>query len=894
MKSITAEAIKKAKIKTDLGLGECFIYKLDNLGIDVDKIPFSIRVLLENVLRNYDGKIITEIDISSIANWPTGINDITIPYLPSRVLLQDLTGIPLIVDMAAIRDAVHEHNGDASQINPINPVDLVIDHSVQVDYYGVHNSMELNLAKEYERNRERYLVIKWMQNSFKNTKVVPTGSGICHQVNLEYLAKTIDFRQFDGNDIYTAFPDTCVGTDSHTPMVNGVSVVGFGVGGIEAEAVMLGQPYFMPLPEVIGIKLSGSLPDGSTATDIVLKVTNILREYGVVGKFVEFFGPGLKNLSVPDRAMIANMTPEHGCTITFFPIDNQTIEYLKFTGREPKHVKFVEKYAKLNKMFRTDDMMDPDFCDVIEINLNEIKPSVAGPLNPDEHVLIENLPNRINQFMDDHFKSKKREKLTIEFNLSDKRVKLTEGDLAIAAITSCTNTSNPTVLIGAGLLARNAVKKGLRVNPTIKTSLAPGSKVVTDYLDKTGLTPYLEALGFMLVGYGCTTCIGNSGPLRKEISKAIIDNDLYVTSISSGNRNFSGRIHNLTRGNFLASPMLVVAYALAGTMNIDITRDPIGYDPNGEAVFLKDIWPSLKEINENIAKGIKLEMFKKQYAEDIITLGDPNWQKLEAPTTILFEWDPNSTYIRKPPYFSKKFFSKDPKPPEDIKGAHVLVIGGEKVSTDHISPAGAIAKESPAAKYLEEQNEQIFNTYGSRRGNHEVMIRGTFANVRFKNQLTPGKEGWYTKYIPADEITSIYEAAITYEVENIPIIILGSALYGVGSSRDWAAKGPALLGVKAVLAKSFERIHRSNLIGMGVLPLEYDGWKELSLDGTETFDIIGLSEGLKPKQVLKVIAYRKNGQKVEFRAISRLDAPIEIEYYRYGGILQYLVANFLK
>jgi aconitate hydratase len=851
-------------------------------------------VLLENVLRNYDGKIITETDVTSIANWPTGINDITIPYLPGRVLLQDLTGIPLIVDMAAIRDAVHEHGGDASKINPLNPVDLVIDHSVQVDYYGVHNSIDLNLVKEYERNRERYLVIKWMQNSFKNTRVVPTGSGICHQVNLEYLAKTIDFRMFDGDDTASAFPDTCVGTDSHTPMVNGLSVVGFGVGGIEAEAVMLGQPYFMPLPEVIGIKLTGSLPEGSTATDIVLKVTNVLREYGAVGKFVEFFGPGLVNLSVPDRAMIANMTPEHGCTITFFPIDTQTIDYLQFTGRDPKHVEFVEKYAKLNNMFRTDDMDDPEFCDIIEIDLNKIKPSVAGPLNPDEHVLTTNLPTRLEKFMDEHFKGSGRNKLTIDLKLDDKELKFTEGDLAIAAITSCTNTSNPTVLIGAGLLARNAVKQGLRVRPTIKTSLAPGSKVVTDYLDKTGLTPYLEALGFMLVGYGCTTCIGNSGPLREEIAKVIVENDLYVTSISSGNRNFSGRIHNLTRGNFLGSPMLVVAYALAGTMNIDITNDPISYDPNGKAVYLKDIWPSLEEIEENITRGITPAMFEKQYAEETITLGDPNWQKLKAPTTTLFEWDPNSTYICKPPYFSEKFFSINPQPPQDILGANALIVGEDKVSTDHISPAGAIAKESPAAKYLEEQKERIFNTYGSRRGNHEVMMRGTFANVRFRNQLTPDKEGWYTKYIPTGEVTSVYEAAMKYEEENQPTVILGSALYGVGSSRDWAAKGPALLGVKAVLAKSFERIHRSNLIGMGVLPLEYDGWDELKLDGTEAFDIIGLSDGLTPKQEMKVNAHKKDGETIEFKVTSRLDAPIEIEYYRYGGILQYLVVDFLK
>ncbi|MFX1283703.1 MAG: aconitate hydratase AcnA [Promethearchaeota archaeon] len=894
MNELDEEIITQTKLKQDFGLGECTFYSLPTLGkltgINLDKLPFSIRVLLENSIRNYDGKLVTLEHVNSIANWPQSTGE-TIPYMPSRVLLQDLTGIPLIVDMAAIRDAVSELGGDPTKINPLIPTDLVIDHSVQVDFYGVHDAYPLNLEKEYERNSERYKLIKWAQNSFDNTRIVPTGSGICHQVNLEYLASVVDMRNFKGE--MTAVLDTCVGTDSHTPMVNGVAVIGWGVGGIEAEAVMLGQPYYMPLPEVIGIKLTGTLPEGTTATDLVLTITENLRKRSLVGRFVEYFGPGVASLTVPDRATLSNMSPEQAITIGFFPIDDQTISYLKLSGRDPVHIKFVENYAKKNKLFRYPDTPDLTFTEVIEVDLSNIRSSISGPLNPEEQVGISEVKARLNKFLDEHTRARGRERLVTNVDLDGMSWPIKEGDLVIAAITSCTNTSNPSVMVGAGLLAKKAVKLGLRVRPFIKTSLAPGSKVVTDYLEDLGLSSYLEAIGFHLVGYGCTTCIGNSGPLRTEIEDAIKKNDLYVTSILSGNRNYGGRIHQLTRGNFLASPMLVVTYALAGTIDINITTEPIGYTPNGKPVFLKDIWPSQEEIQEAIDRCISAEIYKKEYAK--ITEGDPNWQKLEAPTTTLFEWDPDSTYIKKPPFFSKKFFSPQLKEPEDIKDANVLILLEDKVSTDHISPAGAIAPESPAGKYLIDKGipKTEFNTYGSRRGNHEVMMRGTFANVRVRNQLTPEKEGWWTKYHPTGEVMSVYDAAMRYDKENAPTIILGSDLYGVGSSRDWAAKGPALLGTKAVIAKSFERIHRSNLIGMGVLPLEFEanqGWQELGLNGTEKFDIVGLSEGITPKKKLKVIACKTDGSPLEFSVTVRLDTAIEIEYYKSGGILQYLVS----
>ncbi|MHA2224126.1 MAG: aconitate hydratase AcnA [Candidatus Hodarchaeales archaeon] len=895
MKTLNEENIKQTKLKQDFGLGECVYYSLatiENLAdLNLEKLPFSIRVLLENVLRNFDGNLVTLEHVNTIANWPETTGQ-TIPYMPSRVLLQDLTGVPLIVDMAAIRDAVHELGGDPAKINPMIPTDLVIDHSVQIDFFGVHNAYPLNLEKEYERNSERYKLIKWAQNSFDKTRIVPTGSGICHQVNLEYLASVVDLRDVKGE--LTAVPDTCVGTDSHTPMVNGVAVIGWGVGGIEAEAVMLGQPYHMPLPEVIGIKLTGSLPEDATATDLVLTITEILRKRNLVGRFVEYFGPGVASLTVPDRATLSNMSPEQAITIGFFPIDDQTISYLKLSGRDEDHVRFVKNYAKKQKIFRSKDSPDPVFTEVIEVDLIKIKPSISGPLNPEEQVTLPNVKSRLGKFLDEHSKNRNRDRLSVNVELDGLNWSITEGDLVIAAITSCTNTSNPSVMVGAGILAKNAVNMGLKVKPFVKTSLAPGSKVVTDYLDDLGLSPYLDALGFHLVGYGCTTCIGNSGPLRTEIEDAIRKDDLYVTTVLSGNRNYGGRIHQLTRGNFLASPILVVAYALAGTMDIDITTDPLGFTPNGKPVFLKDIWPSHQEIQESLAKCITAEVYKKEYSK--ISEGDPNWQALEAPTTTLFDWDSKSTYIKKPPFFSEKFFSPKPREPQDIRNANVLIMLDDKVSTDHISPAGAIAKESPAGQYLLSNNilESAFNTYGSRRGNHEVMMRGTFANVRVRNQLTPEKEGWWTKFHPTGEITSVYDAAMEYDKENIPTIILGANLYGVGSSRDWAAKGPALLGTKAVIAKSFERIHRSNLIGMGVLPLEFEegqGWQELGLTGTEKFDILGISEGLTPKKKLKVTATKQDGFQVEFSVTARLDAQIEIEYYRNGGILQYLVST---
>ena len=896
MIKLTTDLIKKSKIKLDMGLGDSIIYDLSILeesGLSLDKLPFSIRVLLENILRNFDDNIITLEDVNTIANWPLGVNEVSIPYMPARVLLQDLTGVPLIVDMAAIRDAVATNGGNPAKINPINPVDLVIDHSVQVDHYGSSQACHLNVEKEYERNKERYYLIKWAQQSFGNTRIVPTSSGICHQVNLEYLASTVIQRDFRGE--ITAFPDTCVGTDSHTPMVNGVSVVGWGVGGIEAEAVMLGQPYYIPLPEVIGIKLTGSLPEGVTATDLVLTITEMLRKRNLVGRFVEFFGSGLSNLTVPDRATISNMSPEMAITIGFFPIDNQTLNYLKLSGRDEKHVKFVERYAQHQKLFRTEATPDPEFTQVLTLDLSTIRPSIAGPLNPEEKVTLDQVKERLNKFMNDHATTRKREKVSTSVMLKDKKMTLKEGDLVIAAITSCTNTSNPSVMVGAGLLAKKAVELGLRVNPLIKTSLAPGSKVVTDYLNELDLTRYLDALGFNLVGYGCTTCIGNSGPLLDPIEKAITEKDMYVCSILSGNRNYGGRVHQLTRGNFLASPMLVVAYSLTGTMNIDITKDPIGHSKEGKPVYLKDIWPSNKEIKEAVQKGITPEMYMKEYS--VITKGDANWQALEAPNTTLFQWDPDSTYIRSPPFFDQ--FKPEKIKPSDIIGARVLLTLDDKVSTDHISPAGSISKESPAGKYLifKGVEKADFNTYGARRGNHEVMMRGTFANIRVRNQLTPNKEGWWTIYHPENELTSVYDAAEKYMKNNTPTIILGSSLYGVGSSRDWAAKGPALLGVKAVIAKNFERIHRSNLIGMGVLPLEFDkgkGWRELGLDGTEIYDIEGLEKEIKIKKRLKVTARKKDDSKIEFFVTARLDAPIEIEYYLHGGILPYLVTDLLR
>ncbi len=915
MTEITAKEIESVKEKVNFDDGKATIYKLEKLeemGLTtIAQLPYSIRVLLENVLRNFDGKLITAEDVLTVAKWPKETGRKDIPYMPSRVVLQDFTGVPLIVDFAAMRDAISKLGKDAELINPVIPTDLVVDHSVQVDYFGVANAYTLNLQKEYGRNKERYMLLKWAQRSFKQLNVVPPGTGIIHQVNLEYLSRVVDLRPFRGE--LTAFPDTLLGTDSHTPMVNGVGVMGWGVGGIEAEAVMLGLPYYMLLPEVIGVRLVGELQEGATATDLVLTVTQLLRKKNVVGKFVEYFGPGLSTLSVPDRATLSNMSPEYGATMGFFPVDSATLSYLSLTGRDHV-VPRVEKYTKLQAMFREDDAAEPTYSDVVELDLSTVEPSLAGPAHPEDRFTLKEAKQKIESLLKEHAKSRKKRKITVKnpitgatetieheneitvpIKLGTQTIEVGDASTVIAAITSCTNTSNPSVMIAAGLLAKKAVSMGLQTKSHVKTSFAPGSRVVMGYLEKLGLTPYLEALRFHLTGYGCTVCIGNSGPLPKYIEDAIKEYDLYAVSVLSGNRNFGGRIHSLSKGNFLASPPLVVAYALAGTMKIDLYNEPIGYTPFGTPVYLKDIWPSQEEIKRAIEAGVTADLYREKYKD--VLKGDDAWQNLTAPESTLYQWDENSTYIRSPPYFEN--FTKDVPEPSDIKGAHVLVLLEDRVSTDHISPAGQIAPESPAGKYLIEKGVDIrdFNTYGSRRGNHEVMMRGTFANVRVKNLLVPEKEGWWTKHIPSGLVMSTYEAAMKYKTENIPVIILAGKQYGVGSSRDWAAKGPALLGVKAVIAESYERIHRSNLVGMGVLPLQFEegqGWKQLGLDGTEKYDIIGISEGLSIHKKLKVIATKTDGSTIEFNVIARLDAPIEIEYYRHGGIMPYIVRTFAE
>lgn len=872
---------------------------LESLGINPDKLPYSIRVLIENALHSVDGFLVKEEDVRNISKWNPKPEDVEIPYMPVRIVLQDFTGVPVIVDLAAMRDAMKELGGDPKRINPIIQSDLVIDHSVQVDYYGTGYAYIMNVQKELERNKERYQLLKWAQKSLKNFRVVPTGTGIIHQVNLEYLAKVVYLK--DGVAVF----DTVLGTDSHTTMINGIGVLGWGVGGIEAEAVMLGQPYYMVLPEVVGVKLVGELPEGSTATDLVLTITEVLRKKGVVGKFVEYFGPGLQNLSVPDRATISNMAPEYGSTCGYFPIDERTLEYLRGTGREEELVDMVERFVKEQGMFWTPNSPEPNYSDVVEIDLSKVEPSVAGPRRPQDRIPLKDVKRKFYVSLKEEFGKKVNDEPAYRLeNEGGVAVKedvavivhegeeyfLTHGSVVIAAITSCTNTSNPSVMIGAGLLARNAVKKGLTVKPYVKTSLAPGSRVVTDYLEMSGLLPYLEGLRFHVVGYGCTTCIGNSGPLPKEIEEAIKEHDLVVASVLSGNRNFEARIHPLVKANYLCSPMLVVAFALAGRIDIDFENEPIGYDPNGIPIYLRDIWPSSKEISDYIAKSLKPELFKERYSS--VFEGDEFWKSLDVKESETFPWDENSTYIRKPPYFDD--FSLDVVPPKDIKGAYVLVIAGDSTTTDHISPAGSVHPESPAGKYLIERGVQPkdFNSYGSRRGNHEVMIRGTFANVRFRNYLfKEERRGWNTIYIPTGEEMTIFDAAMRYKREGIPLIILAGKEYGTGSSRDWAAKGTALLGVKAIIAESFERIHRSNLVGMGVLPLQFkegENIKTLGLTGFERYDILGI-EDIYPKKTLKVIAHRDDGSKVEFEVIARLDSPVEVEYFKHGGILPYVL-----
>ncbi len=898
MDQITADDIVQSKIKDRLGSKEVYRYSFERLvekGVNIEKLPYSIRILLENALRNFDGKMVNLDDVNAIAQWPAGVGEKEIPYMPARVVLQDFTGVPLIVDLAAMREAMLKNGGDPEKVNPLIPTDLVIDHSVQVDAYGSPDALDINLQMEYGRNKERYSLIKWAQKAFKDFQVVPPGSGIVHQVNLEFLGKVADIRTVNGEEI--AIIDTLVGTDSHTTMINGLGVMGWGVGGIEAEAVMLGQPYYLLLPEVVGFRLTGELPEGATATDLVLTVTEMLRKKGVVGKFVEFYGPGLSKLSLADKATISNMAPEYGATMGFFPVDDATLAYMRLTGRDEDHIDFVRDYAVKTGIFRTDDSPDPTYTDYLELDMSTVQPSIAGPLNPEERVSLKEAKWRALEFQEAHIaqRSKGAEIREVKLEINGKKTTLRDGNVVIAAITSCTNTSNPAVMVGAGLLAKMAVEKGLKVPPYVKTSFAPGSLVVTEYLQNLDLQRYLDKLGFYTVGYGCTTCIGNSGPLLPQIEEVIEKEDLYVTSVLSGNRNFAGRVSPFTRGNFLASPILVVAYALAGKTDIDLTTEPLGKDADGNDVYLKDIWPSQREIRDAVESGISPEMFKKHYSR--IMLGDFRWQALDAPKSTLFDWDPNSTYIRNPPFFED--FSLTPEDPQNIIGARVLELLDDKISTDHISPAGAIDEESPAGRYLISHGVEPkdFNTYGSRRGNHEVMMRGTFANVRIKNQLVPGKEGWWTKHIPSNEVMTTFDASRKYIESGVPALVLGAKQYGVGSSRDWAAKGPALLGIKAVFFKSIERIHRSNLIGMGVLPLQFEpneGWRELGFDGTEEFDILDIDTGLSPKKKLRVIAKRNDGTTKEFQVTARLDTEIEIEYYKYGGILKFVLAQLLK
>ena len=880
------------------------IFRLDAVagdGLDVQSLPFSLKVLLENLLRTEDGADITADDIKAIAGWDADADPSKeIQFTPARVIMQDFTGVPCVVDLATMREAMADLGGDPAKINPLAPAEMVIDHSVIADVFGTAGAFERNVEIEYERNRERYQFLRWGQGAFDDFKVVPPGTGIVHQVNIEHLARTIFTRTSkaaDGSEVLQAYPDTCVGTDSHTTMVNGIGVVGWGVGGIEAEAAMLGQPVSMLIPRVVGFKLNGDLPEGATATDLVLTITEMLRKHGVVGKFVEFYGPGVSALPLANRATIGNMSPEFGSTIAVFPIDEQTIDYLKLTGRSAEQLALVEAYAKEQGLWH-DPSAEPRYSEQLELDVSTVVPSLAGPKRPQDRVEVTNAGPAFVEALKDYTDAPDK---TIDFEIDGQPVTIGHGAVTIAAITSCTNTSNPSVMIGAALLAKKAVEKGLERKPWVKTTLAPGSKVVSDYYEKSGLTPYLDKLGFNLVGYGCTTCIGNSGPLIPEVSAAVNEADLAVTSVLSGNRNFEGRINPDIKMNYLASPPLVVAYALAGSMNVDLFNDALGQDTEGNDVFLKDIWPSPKEIEEVIAGSINSEMFDDRYSD--VFAGDEQWRSLPTPEGKTFEWDSESTYVRKPPYFDG--MPAEPEPVTDIEGARVLLKLGDSVTTDHISPAGAIKKDSPAGKYLAENGvgQRDFNSYGSRRGNHEVMIRGTFANIRLRNQLAEGTEGGWTRDFTQDDapVTTIYDASEAYAAAGTPLVVLCGKEYGSGSSRDWAAKGTALLGVKAVIAESYERIHRSNLIGMGVIPLQFPAGQNaesLGLTGTETFAISGitaLNDGTTPSTV-KVVATGDgaDGATTEFDAVVRIDTPGEANYYRNGGIMQYVLRNLLK
>ncbi|MFT5701360.1 MAG: aconitate hydratase [Desulforhopalus sp.] len=854
---------------------------------NIDRLPYTIRILVENLLRKLDGTIVTKEDLTAITNWKTSYDrPVEIPYHPARVLMQDFTGVPAVVDIAALRDAVKDLGHDPSIVNPKVPVELVADHSVQVDFSGTHDSLTGNVAKEYERNSERYAVFKWAQSSFDNFKVVPPNSGICHQVNLEHLGR-VTITEKDGDE-NIAYPDTVVGLDSHTTMINGIGVMGWGVGGIEAEAVMLGQPYYMSIPEVIGVRLVGELKAGITATDLVLTLTELLRKTKVVEKFVEYFGPGMQNLSIPDRATISNMTPEYGATLGFFPIDEKTIDYLKLTGRN-HHAAVTEAVAKATGLFYEDND-DREYTKIVEFDLSTVEPSLAGPAKPQDRVPLSQMATAFNKLTS----GKKAVAKDLEFVMNNRAEKIGDGSVVIAAITSCTNTSNPHVLIGAGLIAKEAVKRGLKVPGYVKTSFAPGSKVVRNYLTQSGLMPYYEALGFHITAFGCTTCIGNSGPLNPELEQVITSNALNVAAVLSGNRNFEARIHQKIQSNYLASPMLVLAFAIAGRVDIDLSSEPLSYDPNGEPVYLADLWPDAGDVDELVNKYVTQQAFLTEYKD--IFEGDEFWKALPVKEGTTYNWDPKSTYIKKPPYFDN--FSLTPPAVNDIVDARTFLLLGDTVTTDHISPAGAIAKEYPAGKYLIEQGvtTENFNSYGSRRGNHEVMMRGTFGNIRIKNKLIDPKEGAFTLKQPEMEEMYNFDASVAYKKESTPLIVLAGKEYGTGSSRDWAAKGAYLLGVKAVIAESFERIHRNNLVGMGLLPLIFkdgESIQSLGLTGKELFTMEGLAE-ISPRKTIKVTAKKEDGSTLDFEVTARLDTEVDVTYFRHGGILQYVLRQMVK
>jgi aconitate hydratase len=895
-----------ARATFDTGSGTAHYYRLSALEEQdiaaVSKLPFSIKVLLEAALRTFDGYVVTETDIVNIATWnPSSGGKIEVPFKPARVVMQDFTGVPCVVDLAAMRNAMQRLGGDLKKVQPQIPVDLVIDHSVQVDVFGEKDALILNGKLEFERNRERYEFLRWGQTAFENFRVVPPQSGIVHQVNLEFLAKGV-LTGPDGDDrLPVAFPDSLVGTDSHTTMINGLGVVGWGVGGIEAEAVMLGQPIYMLLPDVIGVRLTGRLPEGATATDLVLTLTQMLRKRGVVDKFVEFFGPGLSQMTLPDRATIANMAPEYGATMGFFPVDAEAVSYLRRTGRTDAEVQLVERYTKLQGLFRTDDTPDPAFTDVLSLDLSTVEPSVAGPKRPQDRVRLADMKTSFREALTAPID--KRGFALTEDDLGKRAhvpnnghsVDLGHGAVVIAAITSCTNTSNPSVMLAAGLLAQKAVEKGLKVAPYVKTSLAPGSRAVSEYLKAAGLLPSLEALGFHVVGYGCTTCIGNSGPLPQVVAQAVTESNIVASAVLSGNRNFEGRISPLVKANYLASPPLVVAYALAGTTDIDLYREPLGMGKDGTPVFLKDVWPSQAEIEAVMRHAANPDMYRQQYAE--IGNFSVQWNEIKSQTGDTYPWDEASTYVQNPPFFEGMML--EPAPLSDVRGARVLGLFGDSITTDHISPAGGIAEKSPAGQYLIAKGvkKEDFNQYGTRRGNDRVMLRGTFANVRLKNLMVPGVEGGVTRHQPSGEQMSIYDAALRYKTEGTPLVVLAGKEYGTGSSRDWAAKGTALLGVRAVLAESFERIHRSNLGMMGVLPLQFkegENAQALGLTGEELISLEGISDHMTPRQEILVRVQRKDGSTFSFTTIARLDTPVEVDYYRHGGILPAVLRNLLK